>query len=144
MLIVALQVDPDEKYEAWDVSANDGLMIVSLPGGELAYWEPRSSQELSGTTEGFLHSQHVPNELKNVVLLIEEKLTLYCADFGKIVPERSPDRTVDAMVCVGEGASPSEVHSVCLRNTLHVRMIEYLISGHKEHRSLSMIGPGVV
>ena len=38
-----LEVDPGEKYEPWEVSANDGLKIVSLPGGELAYWKSLAS-----------------------------------------------------------------------------------------------------
>ena len=32
-------VDPD--YEAWEVSGDDGFLVVSRPGGGLAVWGPR-------------------------------------------------------------------------------------------------------
>jgi len=38
-----LQVDPGEKYEPWEISANNGLKLVSTPGGKLAYWKPSGS-----------------------------------------------------------------------------------------------------
>lgn len=33
-----LRVDPHPDYEAWHVSGRDGVMIVAMPGGELATW----------------------------------------------------------------------------------------------------------
>jgi hypothetical protein len=36
-----LTVPFDENYEAWEASADDGFMVVSLPGGRLATWSPR-------------------------------------------------------------------------------------------------------
>jgi hypothetical protein len=35
-----LSVTRDERYEAWELSASTGLRIVSMPGGELAIWQP--------------------------------------------------------------------------------------------------------
>lgn len=40
---LVLEVDPGEKYEPWELSARNGLMIVSLPGGKLAYWKASDS-----------------------------------------------------------------------------------------------------
>jgi Family of unknown function (DUF6188) len=39
-----LQVPSSEDYEAWTVVAADGLRLVSMPGGELAVWEPEGSR----------------------------------------------------------------------------------------------------
>jgi hypothetical protein len=36
-----LLVRVHQKYEAWELSADDGFMVVSLPGGKLAIWGPR-------------------------------------------------------------------------------------------------------
>jgi hypothetical protein len=36
-----LVVPIDPRYEAWEVSATDGFMVVSLPGGGLTAWKPR-------------------------------------------------------------------------------------------------------
>ncbi len=35
-----LRVPADEDFEAWQLVGPDGLLIVSLPGGELAVWRP--------------------------------------------------------------------------------------------------------
>jgi hypothetical protein len=40
-----LVVEPDEKFEPWELAGDDGLKIVSLPGGELALWQPRQESE---------------------------------------------------------------------------------------------------
>jgi len=37
-----LVVHVDPGYEAWEVSASDGFFVVSLPGGGLSSWKPRS------------------------------------------------------------------------------------------------------
>jgi hypothetical protein len=34
-------VEPDQRYESWQISSEDGLLIVCTPGGELAVWYPR-------------------------------------------------------------------------------------------------------
>ena len=36
-----LLVPPDLHYEAWEMSGPNGLKIVSLPGGGLAFWSAR-------------------------------------------------------------------------------------------------------
>jgi hypothetical protein len=36
-----LRVDPDPRYEAWTATGPDGMLIVSLPGGDLAVWPSR-------------------------------------------------------------------------------------------------------
>lgn len=36
-----LKVDPDPQYEAWTATGPDGMLIVSLPGGDLAVWSSR-------------------------------------------------------------------------------------------------------
>ena len=36
-------VPPDELYEAWQVNADDGSLVVCMPGGELAVWAPESA-----------------------------------------------------------------------------------------------------
>ncbi|OAN30215.1 hypothetical protein A4X20_09880 [Mycolicibacterium iranicum] len=33
-----LQVEPDDAYEAWNVSGPDGALIVCTPGGALVTW----------------------------------------------------------------------------------------------------------
>ena len=35
-----ITVPVDDSYEAWQVSADDGLLVVSTPGGALSYWTP--------------------------------------------------------------------------------------------------------
>jgi Family of unknown function (DUF6188) len=40
---LALKVDPDQRYESWQISSDDGLLIVCMPGGELAIWYPPGS-----------------------------------------------------------------------------------------------------
>jgi hypothetical protein len=35
-----LSVPANTKYEAWNVSASDGMKIVCMPGGRLAIWSP--------------------------------------------------------------------------------------------------------
>ena len=37
---LTISVPRDDNYEAWQVRADDGLMIVCVPGGELAVWLP--------------------------------------------------------------------------------------------------------
>jgi len=34
-----LEAEPLERFESWAVTADDGLRIVSLPGGSLAFWQ---------------------------------------------------------------------------------------------------------
>ena len=36
-----LKVEPDPRYEAWNVAGPDGALVVSMPGGELAVWSAR-------------------------------------------------------------------------------------------------------
>ncbi|MGH3439739.1 MAG: DUF6188 family protein [Sciscionella sp.] len=31
-----LRIEPNEDYEAWDLSGPNGVMVVCMPGGELA------------------------------------------------------------------------------------------------------------
>lgn len=33
-----LTVEPDPDYEAWNVLGPNGLLVVCMPGGELAFW----------------------------------------------------------------------------------------------------------
>ncbi len=37
---VAIRVSPDAAYEAWTYAGDDGTLVVSMPGGELAIWGP--------------------------------------------------------------------------------------------------------
>jgi Family of unknown function (DUF6188) len=37
---LAVSVDPDDHYEAWQINSEDGLLIVSTLGGELTIWYP--------------------------------------------------------------------------------------------------------
>lgn len=37
-----LQCRPDQQYEAWNLSGEDGLLYVCLPGGGLAAWSART------------------------------------------------------------------------------------------------------
>ncbi len=37
-----LSVGPDQHYESWELSGPKGLLIVSTPGGGLAYWSARN------------------------------------------------------------------------------------------------------
>lgn len=37
-----LVVPYDEMYEAWQMRSEEGLLIVSTPGGDLAIWQPES------------------------------------------------------------------------------------------------------
>lgn len=39
---VRLRVEPDESFEAWEMSGVDGLRMVSGPGGALSVWQPSS------------------------------------------------------------------------------------------------------
>jgi hypothetical protein len=45
---LTLKADPDQHYESWQISSDDGLLIVCTPGGDLTIWYP-SSSELPGT-----------------------------------------------------------------------------------------------
>jgi hypothetical protein len=38
-----LKVDPDQHYESWQISSDDGLLIVCTPGGDLAILYPPDS-----------------------------------------------------------------------------------------------------
>jgi hypothetical protein len=40
--IVNVPSDPD--YEAWEIVAENGLRLICMPGGEVAYWAPRSDK----------------------------------------------------------------------------------------------------
>lgn len=33
-------VEPDDHYESWQISSDDGLLIVCTPGGDLTIWYP--------------------------------------------------------------------------------------------------------
>ncbi|WP_436535419.1 DUF6188 family protein [Actinoplanes sp. HUAS TT8] len=35
-----LTVEPDMMYEAWQLRADNGLLVVNVPGGSVAIWEP--------------------------------------------------------------------------------------------------------
>jgi hypothetical protein len=35
-----LLVDADDKFEAWSINGSDGLKLVCLPGGGIAFWLP--------------------------------------------------------------------------------------------------------
>ena len=37
---MTITVPRDDDYEAWQIRADDGMMIVCIPGGELAVWLP--------------------------------------------------------------------------------------------------------
>jgi hypothetical protein len=37
-----LVVPYDEMYEAWQIRSDQGLLVVSMPGGDLAIWKPES------------------------------------------------------------------------------------------------------
>jgi hypothetical protein len=37
-----LKVDSDPRYEAWTANGPDGMLIVSMPGGNLAVWASRA------------------------------------------------------------------------------------------------------
>lgn len=37
---LTITVPRDDTYEAWQVRAGNGMMIVCVPGGELAVWLP--------------------------------------------------------------------------------------------------------
>jgi hypothetical protein len=35
-----LEVAPHRQWEAWQISSDDGLLIVCTPGGDLTIWYP--------------------------------------------------------------------------------------------------------
>jgi hypothetical protein len=37
---VRLVVEPDDMYEAWQLRAGNGLLLVGVPGGDVAIWTP--------------------------------------------------------------------------------------------------------
>jgi hypothetical protein len=37
---MTITVPRDDDYEAWQIRADDGMLIVCIPGGELAVWLP--------------------------------------------------------------------------------------------------------
>lgn len=41
-----LRVLPHESYEAWNMNGDDGLMIVCMPGGELAVWSKPAQRSI--------------------------------------------------------------------------------------------------
>jgi hypothetical protein len=45
----SIHVEPDEGFEAWAVAGPNGMLVVSVPGGELAVWRPdRSNSQVTG------------------------------------------------------------------------------------------------
>ena len=36
-----VQAHPDPRYEAWTATGPDGMLVVTLPGGDLAVWSSR-------------------------------------------------------------------------------------------------------
>ena len=38
-----LAVDADPNYEPWNIAGENGLRVVSVPGGDLAIWLPAES-----------------------------------------------------------------------------------------------------
>jgi hypothetical protein len=36
-----LRIKPDSSYEAWTVSGPRGMLVVSMPRGELAIWDEK-------------------------------------------------------------------------------------------------------
>lgn len=47
---VVLTAPPDPDYEAWLLVSHTGLMIVSIPGGDLAVWLDPAPSETGGRT----------------------------------------------------------------------------------------------
>jgi hypothetical protein len=43
-----LHVPADDKYESWGLVGDNGMRIVSVPGGELAVWLPGSTTSADG------------------------------------------------------------------------------------------------
>jgi hypothetical protein len=39
---VTIVAKADQDYEAWELQADNGLRIVSMPGGGLSLWDPKS------------------------------------------------------------------------------------------------------
>ncbi|MCH6471217.1 DUF6188 family protein [Sinomonas terrae] len=37
---VVVTADPDDQYKSWQINSGDGLLVVCMPGGELAIWYP--------------------------------------------------------------------------------------------------------
>jgi Family of unknown function (DUF6188) len=37
---LTVKVDPDQRYESWQISSEDGLLVACTPGGELVVWYP--------------------------------------------------------------------------------------------------------
>lgn len=44
-----LEVPPAEKFEPWELIAQDGLKLVSLPGGALAFWQSSGPKDQPGS-----------------------------------------------------------------------------------------------
>ena len=42
---MSISVEPDEKYEAWNVSGPHGFLVVALPGGGIATWRSKGNVE---------------------------------------------------------------------------------------------------
>jgi hypothetical protein len=38
---IGFSFEPDDEYEAWQISSDHGLRIVCAPGGEVSTWHPR-------------------------------------------------------------------------------------------------------
>lgn len=43
-----LRVPSDDAYEAWNLSGPHGALVVCMPGGELAVWDPKSPRSEAG------------------------------------------------------------------------------------------------
>jgi hypothetical protein len=39
---VSIRVEPDAAYEAWQISSDDDLLAVCMPGGQLMVWPPKA------------------------------------------------------------------------------------------------------
>lgn len=46
-----LQVEPDDAYEAWNVSGPDGALVVCMPGGTIANWSAQTDADEPGHPE---------------------------------------------------------------------------------------------
>lgn len=42
----SLVAKPDKAYEAWTLNGPNGLLVVCMPGGELAVWDAASNAEV--------------------------------------------------------------------------------------------------
>jgi len=42
---MSICVEPDEEYEAWNVSGPHGFLIVALPGGGITMWRSEGNEQ---------------------------------------------------------------------------------------------------